>query len=73
MIKLTLKAARVNSGFTQKQASILIGVSSKTLCAWEKGDSFPTPKHIDKICRLYGVNYDDITFRPPIRFKRIRR
>ena len=71
MIKLTLKAARVNSGLTQKQASVLLGISNKTLCNWEKGLAFPTPKHIDRICRLYGVSYDDLTFRPPIRFKRI--
>lgn len=71
MIKLTLKAARVNAGLTQTQASILLGISNKTLCNWEKGQAFPTPKHIDKMCRLYGVNYDDLTFRPPIRFKRI--
>lgn len=71
MIKMTLKAARVNVGLTQKQASILLGLSNKTLCNWEKGVAFPTPKHIDRICRLYGVSYDDLTFQPPIRFKRI--
>lgn len=71
MIKLTLKAARVNAGYTQTQAAMFLGVSNKTLCSWEKGQSFPTPKYIDKMCRLYGVNYDDLTFRPPIHFKRI--
>lgn len=71
MVRLTLKAARVNAGFTQLQAATLLGISNKTLCNWERGGAFPTPKHIDKICRLYGVGYDDLTFRPPIRFKRI--
>ena len=71
MIKITLKAARVNTGLTQKQAAILLGVSNKTLCNWEKGLAFPTPKYIDRICKLYGFTYDDLTFRPPIRFKRI--
>ena len=71
MAKMTLKAARVNAGFTQIHAATLLGVSNKTLCGWEKGQSFPTPKHIDKICRLYGVSYAELTFRPPIRFKRI--
>lgn len=71
MDKLTLKAARVNVGFTQMQAAAFLGISNKTLCSWEKGQSFPTPKHIDKICKLYGVKYDDLTFHPPIRFKRM--
>lgn len=71
MVKLTLKAARVNAGLTQAQAATLLGLSNKTLCSWEQGKAFPTPKHIDRICRLYGVSYDMLTFRPPIRFKRI--
>ena len=71
MFKITLKAARVNVGLTQKQAADLLGISNKTLCSWEKGSAFPTPKHIDPICQLYGVSYDMLSFRPPIRLKRI--
>lgn len=71
MFKITLKAARVNVGLTQKQAAILLCVSNKTLCNWEKGLAYPTTKYVDKICSLYGVTYDMLTFRPPIRFKRI--
>ena len=71
MIQLTLKAARVNAGLTQIQAAKLLGISNKTLCNWEKGYAFPTPKHIDPICELYGVTYDMLTFRPAIRLKRI--
>ena len=69
--KITLRAARANIGLTQKQAAELLGISNKTLGNWENGTSFPSPAHIDLICDLYGISYDDISFRPPIRLKRI--
>ena len=62
MPKLTLKAARVNAGYSQKEAAEKLGISNKTLCAWENGCSFPKADKIDKICELYGVHYDHINF-----------
>ena len=64
MPKITLKAARVNAGFTQKEAAKALGISNKTLVNWEKGVSFPKADMVDKICALYGVNYDNIIFLP---------
>ena len=62
MAKMTLKAARVNAGYTQKEAAKKLGVSNKTLFKWENGLSFPNAKKIELICELYGVSYDDIIF-----------
>lgn len=62
MPKITLKAARVNAGLTQKEASERLDVSNKTLCRWEQGKSFPGADKIAKICELYGVAYDNIIF-----------
>lgn len=64
MAKMTLKAARVNIGLTQKAAAERIGVSNKTMCNWEKGASFPDASKIAVICDTYGVSYDDIIFLP---------
>lgn len=64
MSKISLKAARVNAGLSQKEAAKLLEVSSKTLHSWENGDSFPKAKHIDAICDLYKMSYDDINFIP---------
>lgn len=63
-MQLTLKAARVNRGLTQKQAAELLGISSVTLIKWEHGVTMPRQKSIEAICRLYGVSYDDIIFLP---------
>lgn len=63
MIKrFTLAACRVNAGYSQKSAAALIGVSNKTLNAWENGKAFPTQPYIEKMCVLYNVPYDLIQF-----------
>lgn len=62
MLKITLKAARINAGLSQKEAAEKLGVSNKTLCKWESGSSYPNAKMIDALCSLYGVHYDSIIF-----------
>ncbi len=62
MEKITLKAARVNAGYSQKGAAKILDISNKTLCAWENGKSFPKQPMIEKMCALYGVTYDSINF-----------
>lgn len=62
--KMTLRAARINAGFSQKEASNLLLISNKTLSSWEKGDSFPSAKKIECLCKLYDISYDDINFLP---------
>lgn len=64
MLKISLKAARVNAGLSQKEAAQALDVSNKTLCAWESGKRFPAADKIDAICNLYGIAYDSINFLP---------
>lgn len=64
MLKISLKAARVNAGLSQKEAAEALNVSNKTLCAWENSKTFPAADKIDAICNLYGVSYDNIVFLP---------
>ena len=61
-VKFTLAAARVNAGYSQKDAAELLGISNKTLCKWENYESFPNADMIPKICELYGIPYDQINF-----------
>ena len=64
MIQITLKAARVNAGYSQKKAAELLGISNTTLVSWEKGISMPKANQIDQICDLYKVTYDMLIFLP---------
>ena len=36
-VKMSIAAARVNAGFSQKGAAKRLGVAATTLCAWERG------------------------------------
>lgn len=62
MEKLTLKAARVNKGFTQAEAAEKIGVSTNTLCAYERGTTFPDVRVLKRIEDAYGVEYRNLIF-----------
>lgn len=64
MVKITIRAARVNVGLLQKDAAKQLGVSNKTLGSWEKGLTFPPADKIPAICDLYGVSYDLLNFLP---------
>ncbi len=64
MAKITLRAARVNAGITQKDAADAVGVSNKTMVKWEKGAAYPNVVQAFILCRLYGIPFDDIIFLP---------
>ena len=61
---ITLKALRINKGYDQKTAAILLGVTPETLGRWEAGKTFPNVPQITAIENLYGTNYADINFLP---------
>lgn len=64
MLKITLEAARVNAGYTQKEAAKLLHISNKTLQNWESGKFYPNAGKIQEICALYRIPYDNINFLP---------
>lgn len=53
--KISLRAARVNAGLTQEEASERIGCARSTLNAYENGRSHPTYKKLKALCELYGI------------------
>lgn len=61
-MSITLKAARVNKGLTQKEAANLLGIAVGTLNQYEAGRTFPDVPVIKKIEELYGVSYNEIDF-----------
>ena len=59
---LTLKAARVNVGLTQKEAATELGVNVSTLLKYEQGKSYPNVKVLKRIEKLYKVPYHQLIF-----------
>lgn len=64
MAKINLYGARHNCRLSQAEAAKRIGVSVTTIKNWENQKSFPKQPHIEKICAVYGVEYDDLIFLP---------
>lgn len=61
-MKLTLKALRINKGYTQEKAAQLIGISVETLAKYEKGITYPDIPILKKIEEIYDTKYDNINF-----------
>lgn len=59
-MEISLKAARVNAGLTQKQVMDATGYARSTLISWEKGKTSPRIKDLDRLCKLYGIPMDCI-------------
>ena len=62
-MKITLAAARVNKELTQQQVAEKLGVTKKTVGSWENGKNMPRLEQIQPLCELYGLTYDDITWK----------
>ncbi|WP_200411342.1 helix-turn-helix domain-containing protein [Virgibacillus salexigens] len=67
--QITLKAARVNAGFTIMQASENLGISHSTLVKWEKNPGDLTPNQQKRIEKVYNFPVDCIFFGDKIELK----
>ena len=61
-VKMTLKAARVNAGYNQKEAGEAIGVSEAVISNWERGLTYPDVAQLKRIENAYHVTYDNLIF-----------
>ena len=63
MMRVSLKAARVNKKLRQSDAARALNVTKKTISSWENGKTMPCADKIAQICDLYEVKYDDIEWK----------
>ena len=59
MVKLHLKAARVNASMTIDEVSEAVGVARSTLIRWEREETFPTAIQLQELAKLYGCEIND--------------
>ena len=55
MPKITIKAARINAGLTQKEAAERLGIAYQTLSSYEKNNKSIRLEVLEKMCSLYGI------------------
>lgn len=60
MMRVSLRAARVNKKLRQVDVAQALNVTKKTISSWENGKTMPCADQIEPLCTLYGVKYDDI-------------
>ncbi len=59
---ITLKAARVNAGFTQKEAAEKLQINKNTLANYENYRSTPNIEMAQNIAELYGCSVNNLIF-----------
>lgn len=63
-MKLTLRAIRINNGWTIEEMAKKIGVSIDTLRNYEIYKTYPDIPIVERILNLTKMKYDDIIFLP---------
>ena len=63
-MKLTLRAIRINNGWTIEEKEKKIGVSIDTLRNYEIYKTYPDIPIVERILNLTKMKYDDIIFLP---------
>jgi DNA-binding XRE family transcriptional regulator len=64
MLKISIRAARVNAGLTQVEAADLLGVSEGTLVKWESRPEL-IPAYMQRaISETYQIPIDNLIFLP---------
>lgn len=59
-LTMTIKAARVNAGLTQKEAAEKLGISYQTLSKYENNPGQMPVKMVLDMCDLYHINVDSL-------------
>ena len=63
-MKITLKGARANAGFTLDEVASRLKKSKNTIIAYEKYRRIPDMETGMALARLYGCSVDDLIFLP---------
>lgn len=58
-----IKKARIDRGFTQIQLSVLSGVSTQTITAWETGRMCPSIITLIPVANVLNISLDELVGR----------
>ena len=59
-MKISLRAARVNAGYTLQQAADLLGIHIMSIFNYEHGKTAPSVYVAQNLANLYGLDINDI-------------
>lgn len=52
--------ARLMANLTQQQIADELGLDRTAIAHYEKGDSMPNARNLQKICELFSVTFDEL-------------
>lgn len=58
--RISLKAARVDAGYSQTKAAALVGVGKQTISNWETGKTRIDAGSFMRLCEVYKISPQDI-------------
>ncbi len=58
----TLRQLREERGWTQEQLARRLGVAQGAVSKWERGQRLPSPRRLQALTDLFGVQVSEITF-----------
>lgn len=58
-MKITLKDARINAGYTQKALAHKLGIAESTIVRWESGKTPIKIQDLLRLSRIYNRNIED--------------
>jgi transcriptional regulator with XRE-family HTH domain len=61
-MRITVKAARVNAGLTQREAASALGMATTTYNKLEQNPRLMRIEQVEKIAGLFGVDLDSLFF-----------
>lgn len=59
-LKISLRAARVNAGFTMDEVAKAMKRGKQTISSWENGKTEPKASDLQALCDLYGLSMNNI-------------
>lgn len=62
MLKISMRAARVNANISQKEMAKRMNKSQSTVMFWEQGKKVPRVDELKQYCDICGCDPSDISF-----------
>ena len=57
---MSFLSARKKSGLSQVAAGERLSVAAAAMCQWETGKTYPDPRRLPEIAKLYGCTVDEL-------------
>ena len=57
---MSFLSARRKAGLSQAVAGERLGVAAAAVCQWETGKTYPDPRRLPEIAKLYGCSIEEL-------------